>query len=90
MSRRRPEFVDISDYTSLDDLIQTLKTLRARLPHNAEPELKMRGDDFFGRKLTIRFLRELTAEEALIEARYSNGIVAATSPKPRLRARRAA
>ena len=65
------DFIEISEYTSLDDLIRFLQVIRDALPENCEPELKMRGDDVFGRRLTIAFLRELTAEEASLEARYT-------------------
>src|SRR3712207_7231577 len=32
--------------------------------------LVIRGDDFFGHRLTITYLRELTEEEAALEKRY--------------------
>jgi len=64
------DFIQISDYTSLDALIRYLETIRDTLPKDAEPELNMRGDDVFGRRLTITFLRELTPEEAALDARY--------------------
>ena len=38
---------------------------------NLIPRLISRGDEIFGRRLTITFLRELTAEEASREARYT-------------------
>ena len=65
------DFIQISDYTSLDALIRYLETIRGTLPADAEPELTMRGDDVFGRRLTISFLRELTPEEAALDARYT-------------------
>jgi hypothetical protein len=69
--RRIKDFIDISEYTSLDDLIRYLEAVRAGLPREAEPELKIRGDEVFGRRLTITYFREQTAEEAEIEAKYS-------------------
>jgi hypothetical protein len=75
MSRRVRDFIEISDYTSLDSLIRTLVAVRDSLPAEAEPELKLRGDDIFGRRLTISYLRELTAEEAECNARYTGGVV---------------
>lgn len=71
MPRRIKDFIDISEYTSLDDLIRYLEAVRAGLPPAAEPELKIRGDEVFGRRLTITYFREQTAEEAAIEAKYS-------------------
>jgi hypothetical protein len=75
MGRRVKDFIEISDYTSLDSLINTLVAIRDSLPDEAEPELKLRGDDIFGRRLTISYLRELTAEEAECDARYTGGVV---------------
>ena len=71
MGRRVKDFVEISDYTSLDTLINVLTAVRDSLPEDAEPELKLRGDDVFGRRLPITYLRELTEEEAACEARYT-------------------
>ena len=71
MPRRVKDFIDISEYTSLDDLIRYLNTIRDNLPADHQAELKIRGDEVFGRRLTISYLREQTPEEAEIEARYS-------------------
>jgi hypothetical protein len=70
MGRRVKDFIEISDYTSLDSLINTLVAIR-----DNQPELKLRGDDVFGRRLTICYLRELTTEEAECDARYTGGVV---------------
>jgi hypothetical protein len=74
MARRVKDFIEISDYTSLDQLINTLSAIRDSLPDEAEPELKLKGDDIFGRRLSITYLRELSAEEAECEARYSGAV----------------
>lgn len=71
MARRVKDFIEISDYTSLASLIRYLEAVRDTLPADCEPELTMRGDDVFGRRLTISYLRELTPEEAALEGRYS-------------------
>jgi hypothetical protein len=70
MSRRVKEYIDIANHGSLDELIDRLSELRAALPEGSEAELKLRGDDVFGHRLTIAYLREQTAEEAEIERRY--------------------
>lgn len=70
MGRRVKEYVEISDHTSLDMLIKTLSAIRDTLPPGALPEMKMNGDDVFGRRLSVCYMRELTPEEAAIEARY--------------------
>jgi hypothetical protein len=77
VSRRIREFIEISDFASLDDLIQRLETIRDGLPGFAEAELRMKGDDVFGRKLCISFMREQSAEEAAYDERYAAVIRAA-------------
>ncbi len=52
-------------------MIDLLAAVRERLPEGAEDaKVQMRGDDVFGRRLTISYLRPQTAEEATREARY--------------------
>ena len=77
MSRRVKQFIEISDFASLDDLIAKLEAVRDGLPAFAEAELRMKGDDVFGRKLSISFMREQTGEEADYEERYAEVIRAA-------------
>jgi hypothetical protein len=76
MARRVKDFIEISDYTSLDQLINTLAAIRDSLPEDAEPELKLKGDDIFGRRISITYFRELSAEEAECEMRYGGSISA--------------
>ena len=71
MSRRVKEFVDIADHVSLDDLIQRLAALKDSLPENAEAELRLRGDEIFGHRITISYFRPQTEEEAECERRYA-------------------
>jgi hypothetical protein len=71
MSRRVKEFVDISEHTSLDELIGKLENVRDSLLQDSEAELRLRGDDVFGRRITITYFREQTAEEAECERRYA-------------------
>jgi hypothetical protein len=71
--RRVKDFIDISEYTSLDDLIRYLETIRDNLPPEHQAELKIRGDEIFGRRLTITYFREQTPEEAELESKYSVG-----------------
>ena len=74
MGRRVKDFIEIGDYTSLERLITTLTAIRDSLPAEAEPELKMRGDDIFGRSLSITYFRELTDEELECDARYTGDV----------------
>ena len=73
MPRRVKDFIDISEYTSLEDLIRYLEAIRDNLPADHQAELKIRGDDVFGRRLTISYFREQTPEEMEIESKYAGG-----------------
>lgn len=73
MPRRVKDFIDISEYTSLDDLIRYLETIRDNLPEGHDAEMKIRGDEVFGKRLTITYSREQTAEEAALESKYAGG-----------------
>jgi hypothetical protein len=69
--RRVKDFIDISEYTSLDDLIRYLETIRDNLPPDHQAEMKIRGDEIFGRRLTITYFREQTPDEVDLESKYS-------------------
>ena len=71
MKRRVKDFVEIADQVSLDELIQKLAEVRDSLPEGCEAELRLRGDEIFGHRITISYFREQTDEEAEIEKRYS-------------------
>ena len=71
MSRKVKEFIDIKDYTALDQLIENLIEIRDNLPPDAHAELKLMGDDIFGRQLCISYFRAQTPEEAECDARYA-------------------
>ena len=70
MPRRVKDFIDISEYTSLEDLIRYLETIRDNLPPEHQAELKIRGDEVFGRRLTISYFREQTPDEIELESKY--------------------
>ena len=71
--RRVKDFIDISEYTSLEDLIRYLETIRDNLPDEHQAELKIRGDEVFGRRLTITYFREQTPQEVELESKYAGG-----------------
>lgn len=71
MSRRVKDYIEIADHASLDELIARLTELRDSLPEGSNAELKLRGDDIFGRHLCISFLRPQTPDEAELDARYA-------------------
>jgi hypothetical protein len=72
MARLVKDFIDIKDYGSLDALIERLSEVRAGLPEGSDAQVRMRGDDVFGRTLSISFQRQQTAEEAECDARYAD------------------
>ena len=71
MSRRVKEFVDIADQLSLEELIEKLVEVRDGLPESPEAELRLRGDEVFGHRITITYFRDQTNEEAECERRYA-------------------
>jgi hypothetical protein len=63
MTRMIREFVDVPNHASLNDLIEELCAVRDALPAGTDAEVRMRGDDIFGRKLSISYSRPQTAAE---------------------------
>jgi hypothetical protein len=72
MTRSVKDFIDIKNPGTLDELIERLTQVRDGLPSGSQAEVRMRGDDVFGRKLSISFQRPQTAEEAECDARYAD------------------
>ena len=72
MSRLVKDFVEFREHVSLDVLIARLSELRDSLPPEADAEMRIRGDEFFGRHLCISFYRQQTEDEAACEARYAD------------------
>ena len=72
MDRQIREYVEIDSHRSLGEVIERLLEIRDGLPAECEAEVRMRGDDVFGRHLCVTYLRALTAEEASCEARYAH------------------
>jgi hypothetical protein len=66
------DYVEIGDFSSLDEAIARLSAVRDSLPPEAEAEIRIRGDEVFGRHLCVAFLRPLNAEEAACEGRYTD------------------
>jgi hypothetical protein len=71
MARFVKDFIDIKNHGTLDALIEQLAEVRASLPEGSDAQVRMRGDDVFGRTLSISFQRPQTAEEAECDARYA-------------------
>jgi hypothetical protein len=72
MSKQVKDFIEIKDHATLDELIARLIEVRDSLPGTAGAEVRMRGDDVFGRHLCVSFFRPQTAEEAECDARYAD------------------
>ena len=72
MPRLVREFVEVADHASLDEVIDALVSLRREMPQSSEAVLRMCGDDVFGRRLSISYLRPQTDAEAALDARYRN------------------
>jgi hypothetical protein len=71
MSRRVKDFVDVKDHLPSVELIHRLTAIRDGLPTDSNAELRLRGDEVFGHRITISYFREQTPEEAEIERRYA-------------------
>lgn len=71
MTRKVTEFIEIRDLRSLDELIALLSDVRDALPAGTDTKLKLRGDDVFGRHLSISYQRDLSPEERALEERYT-------------------
>ena len=71
MTRFVRDYIDIPNHADLDELIATLTQVRDSLPAHAQAEMRLRGDDIFGRRLTISFLRPRTEDEVACEDKYS-------------------
>jgi hypothetical protein len=69
--RRDKEIIEIGECAPLAFVIDRLQAFRSGLAEDSEAEVKLGGDDCFGWRLTVTFFRELTSEEAALEARYS-------------------
>lgn len=70
MSNYIKEYVRISDHASLDEVIDALSAIRRSIPDGAQAELRMRGDDVFGRHMCVCYMRPKPSEELLAELPY--------------------
>lgn len=72
MSRMVKDFIAVKDGGSLEQLIESLIAVRDGLHDPAAAEVKMRGDDIFGRELSVSYYRPQTHEEAECDSRYAD------------------
>lgn len=72
MSKFVKEFIEVKDFTTLDELIGALEALRDQLPDSSEAQVRLRGDDVFGRHLCVSYQRAQTEAEASLDARYAD------------------
>ena len=80
MSRRVRDCIEVSQPQSLDRLINELESIRDRLPPDSGAELRMRGDEISGLRMTIAFSREQTAEEAEADTGFAGWLPADEDP----------
>lgn len=71
MARLVKDFIEVREFRTLDSLIEQLIAVRDSLPENAGAEVKLQGDDVFGRQISVSYARPQTAEEAECDARYA-------------------
>ena len=88
MSRKVKEFIEIKDHASLDALIEKLIEIRNTLPEASEAEVKMQGDEIFGRLLWVSYFRPQTQEEAECDARYADAYRQSREQQPNVHAGR--
>ena len=75
MPRMIRDFIEIGDHQTLDSLIQQLSSLRDHLPSGSrDARVRLRGDDVFGRKLSISFMRPQSHEECALQSRYEQAL----------------
>jgi hypothetical protein len=64
------EYIEIGSCGSLDELIRRLAEVKGSMPPGAEPEqVRLRGDDNFGRHILVTYLRPERPEEIDAAAR---------------------
>jgi hypothetical protein len=64
------EYIEIGTVGSIEALIQRLEEVKAAIPSGAGPEqVRMRGDDNFGRHILITYLRPERPEERALVTR---------------------
>lgn len=72
MNKLVRDYIEVGQIASLDHLIERLTAIRDGLPDGADAQVRLRGDDHFGRHIAIAYKRPLRAEEAECERRYAD------------------
>ena len=72
MAKMVRDYLEIRGCDTLDMLIDRLIRARNGLPDPATAKVAMKGDDVFGRRLSIAYMRAQTAEETESDARYAD------------------
>jgi hypothetical protein len=68
--KRDREVIEIGECTPLDAVIERLQSLNCSLSEEAQPIVKVDGNEYFGWRLIVTYIREFTNEEYELEARY--------------------
>ncbi|MEP6869095.1 MAG: hypothetical protein ABJA20_11325 [Novosphingobium sp.] len=69
------DFAQVREPEGLNELIEALMQLRDSLPDAAAADVRFKGDDLFGRRICVSWLREKTADEIALDARYASAHV---------------
>lgn len=72
MNKLVRDYLQVGQVASLDMLIEQLTAIRDELPDCADAEVRLRGDDYFGRHIAIVYKRPLRDDEAECEHRYAD------------------
>jgi hypothetical protein len=72
--RHEREIIEIGECTPLDAVLDRLHSLHGSLSEEAQAMVKVEGDDTFGWRLNVSYLREATLEETELEARYTSSV----------------
>lgn len=64
------EYVEITECSSIEAIIASLEAVKTRMPPGcSEAQVRLRGDDIFGRHILVTYSRPETPEELAIEKR---------------------
>ena len=67
------EYVEVAGCGSLAEIIERLEAVKRAMPPDcSEPEVRLRGDDIFGRHILVTFARPETEAEIECQRRAEN------------------
>ena len=67
------EYVEIAECSSIEALIASLEAVKAQMPPGcSDPQVRLRGDDIFGRHILVSYSRPETEAELESSQRAQN------------------